>query len=232
MKKKNIYFWLIVISFSFVGIKLLSMLKEVRDLREREGYFSPEKTGDYKFLFSSAKSDSIEPDVAHLSNLSFPISTFDYTNENDSYKIIIYKFRAKDGYQLLENVKINSGNTTINGDVYNSVELNQDIDADSRFESLSHYVSNISISINGSSIRKVIAADSLLGYDLNMKNVGITFNENSIPNICLLNDHLFKKIPTQILFYKQKGFLYLLVLASANSKDIDNPNLLLNLIKK
>lgn len=221
----------IVISIGYIGIKLFSILKDVNKQQIKEGYFVPEKSGEYKFLFSKAKYDSIEPDFAHVSSVSFPTSTFDYTNKNDSYKIIIYKFRAKDNDAILENVKINRGNTTINGEIYNDVELNQDIDADSRFESLSHNVNNITISINGSSIRNVITTDSLLGYDFNMKNVGVTFNQNSIPNICLFNDHLFKRISTQILFCRQKDFLYLLVLASLNSKDINNPKLLLSLVK-
>ncbi|MDY0904263.1 hypothetical protein [Pedobacter sp. CFBP9032] len=232
MKKQNLLFLIPCAFIIYVGLKIFSALKDANQEQLREGIFMPEKTGDYKFLFSKTKSDAIEPDFARFSRVSFPISTFNYTKGYDSYKIIIYKFVTKDANKLLSSINLTDQNTSINGKTYKLIKLTEDIDANSSFDSKIQRIHHISIALNGNYIRNTIKTDSLLGYNVQINNMGIKFNNNTDPNICFFSNHLFKKVPIQILFYRKTNFLYLLLLTSANAKDIANANLLLNLIDK
>ena len=232
MKKQNLSLLVLCAFILYVGLKMFSALKEANQQQLREGIFMPEKTGDYKFLFSKTKSDAIEPDFAHFSRVSFPISTFNYTNEHDSYKIIIYKFATKDANKLLSNIDLADQNTSIDGKAYKLIKLTEDIDANSSFDSKIQRIHHISISLNGTPVKNTIKTDSLIGYNTEINNLGIKFNNNTDPNICFFSNHLFKKVPVQILFYRKTNFLYLILLTSSSAKNIANANLLLNLIDK
>ena len=232
MKKQNLLFLIPCAFILYVGLKMFSALKDANQEQLREGIFMPEKTGDYKFLFSKTKSDAIEPDFARFSRVSFPISTFNYIKEYDSYKIIIYKFVTKDANKLLSNIDLSDQNTSIDGKTYKLIKLTEDIDANSSFDSKIQRIHHISIALNGNYIRNTIKTDSLLGYNAQINNMGIKFNNNTDPNICFFSNNLLKKVSVQILFYRKTNFLYVMLLTSSNVNDIANANLLLNLIDK
>lgn len=232
MKKRNLFLFIVFAFILYTGLKMFSALKDANQKQLREGIFMPEKTGHYKFLFSKTKSDAIESDFAHFSKVSFPTSTFNYKNEYDSYKIIIYKFATRNADKLLSNIDLANQNTTINGKAYKLIKLTEDIDANSSFDSKIQRIYHISIALNGSDTKNTIRTDSVLGYNTKINNIGIKFNNNPDPNICFFSNHFFKKIPVQILFYKKTNFLYLILLASSSAKDIENTHLLLSLIDK
>jgi hypothetical protein len=186
---------------------------------------------DYTSLFSKIYNEKFVVRTSFNYKYRSAICLFSYT---DSYALEMIKIDSSFNLPVGK-IIYESSNSTIetNGAIYTPFdEFGFKTDYLSKG---SNKISKINLTLFGDSLKTIVKNDSIVNYNLKLKNLSVSYNSSNVEAIfCDASEGLnqFSEIPLSIAFVKKKGSLYFILFAPKTSNLKFDQSLLYNLVSQ